>query len=60
MTESHRDPAQQGASRGEVVGSDVLWVRLRIDRAQPWGSWRELVPALYSGASDTQQGGGRR
>lgn len=55
MTESHRDPAQQDASHREVVGSDVLWVRLRIDRAQPWGSWRELVPALYRGASDAQQ-----
>ncbi|MFC6353780.1 hypothetical protein ACFP6B_07735 [Rothia nasimurium] len=55
MTDSQREPAQQNTSRGQVVGSDVLWVRLRIDRAQPGVDWRELISATTGGETEDPQ-----
>ena len=55
MTDSQREPAQQNTSRGQVVGSDVLWVRLRIDRAQPGVDWRELISATTGGETEAPQ-----
>lgn len=55
MTDSQREPAQQNTSRGQVVGSDVLWVRLRIDRAQPGVDWCELISATTGGEAETPQ-----
>ncbi|MDY6050996.1 MAG: hypothetical protein SPI83_01085 [Rothia sp. (in: high G+C Gram-positive bacteria)] len=50
MTESHRDPAPQGPSHQETqqaVGSDVIWVRLRIDRDPAQANWPDLIPGIY-------------
>lgn len=55
MTDSQREPAQQNTSRGQVVGSDVLWVRLRIDRAQSGVDWRELISAANGGEAEDHQ-----